>query len=61
MIEWTFEGCLNRKKYGVPGTEPVIRSACMIVHESVDFYVKLSGTTLIVRLAPQANYLLELF
>ena len=56
FTEWTFEGDLNdiHEEHEVmyeqqesPGTEPVINQACMIVHERVDFIVKMSGTAII--------------
>ena len=32
FAEWTFEGAFEFEQ-GAPGTEPVIKSACMLVHE----------------------------
>ena len=43
FAEWTFEGAFEYEQ-GAPGTEPVINSACMIVHERVGVFVKMSGT-----------------
>ena len=60
MIEWTFEGSrksLNAEEYGLSGTEPVINQECMLVHEKVDDYVKLSGTAIIIDIITASNSL----